>query len=101
MDGPYWLNLEPISGVFSGMPTAADMGAGFIVKVHVIYTDGTFDDLDYILDVLSENGPPYKNNPPSIITTSLPGATVNLAYAVVVKASDPDTLDTVAFQLVS
>ncbi len=80
-EGPSWLTLNSASGMFSGMPAAADMGYGYIVRVKVEYEDGDSEDLSYMLDVIDKGAVPGE--------MELPPAMVNMEYAGVVPLPDP------------
>ncbi|MBT4482457.1 MAG: T9SS type A sorting domain-containing protein, partial [Candidatus Latescibacteria bacterium] len=101
ISGPQWLKFDSAAGEFGGMPAAADVGYGIPVVIRVNEVAGTSHEETYTIDVQGEGGADDKNNQPSIITTSLPDAKINLSYAVVIETFDPDSLDTVIFQLVS
>ncbi len=69
-DGPPWLTIDPASGVFGGVPSAADIGNGMPIDVNAVYSDGTTIQLKFFIDVFDEDGagePGDEPLPPAVV----------------------------------
>ncbi|MFC1489678.1 putative Ig domain-containing protein [Candidatus Latescibacterota bacterium] len=91
IEGPGWLNLNTDSGIFSGMPAAADEGLGINVVVEIKNTDGNVKEIKFVIDVHpggEPGGEPGEDN--------LPPAVVNMNYYFMLPNQNPgDTYDLV------
>lgn len=83
-NAPAWLTIDAATGVLSGTPQVGDIGdaANIIVSV----SDGTLSNslLPFTINVRAAN------NPPVIVGTPDPQATVGQNYSFVPNGSDPD-----------
>jgi len=93
---PGWLNINGNTGRLSGVPKESDLGTNIAVIVRVTDNTGSYDVRTFLMNVVQ----PPKNNPPRIVTKTLPDAEVGIQYTAVVEISDPDEGDTHTFELV-
>jgi hypothetical protein len=87
-----WLEMEEATGLLSGIPGNADVGAWW---VNVTVGDGRcgMDSHNFTLTVSNVN------DPPEILTRPAATATEDVPYRVNFSASDPDTGDVITWSL--
>jgi hypothetical protein len=93
---PTWLTFDAATGVLSGTPAAADVGAN---AVSLSVTDGT-DTVtqDFTITVAAA---PFVNTAPVFSSTALTMGTVDTAYSYTATATDADMNDTLSFSSVT
>ncbi len=89
---PGWLSIDPNSGVLSGIPTNAYVGAND-VTIRVTGVDELFDDQAFVINVADVN------EAPSITSTAITTATQDAAYSYDADASDPDPGEVLTFSV--
>jgi hypothetical protein len=83
IEGPVWMSMNATTGTVSGIPENDDVGFDFI-KVSVNDGNGGVDELSYFLVVDDDNDPPV------LITDSLPNGTRGVPYWFLLSADDMD-----------
>jgi hypothetical protein len=79
-----WLDIDSSTGILNGTPLKTDVG-WYNVNVTINDGDDGIDWHDFVLEVIK------KNEPPTITTTDVLSATVNIPYQVKYEATDEDT----------
>ncbi|MGI2059863.1 Ig-like domain-containing protein, partial [Shewanella baltica] len=91
---PSWLSFNATSGVLSGTPSNADVGA-HPVLLRVTDTDGLTADQSFSITVTNIN------DAPTISSTAITAATQDAAYSYTFAASDTDVGDTLTLSAVT
>ena len=95
IEGPAWLSIDRGTGVLTGTPTDESVGQSFTVTIHV---RNVHDLSDYkSLEISVEN----VNDPPFIITSRLPNATVNEYYEGILTVEDEDADDLLSYEIIT
>ncbi|WP_220778171.1 putative Ig domain-containing protein, partial [Shewanella hafniensis] len=91
---PSWLSFNTTSGVLSGTPGNADVGA-HPVLLRATDTDGLTADQSFSITVTNVN------DAPTISSTAITAATQDAAYSYTFAASDTDVGDTLTLSAVT
>ncbi|MFC1607454.1 InlB B-repeat-containing protein [Candidatus Latescibacterota bacterium] len=91
VDTPPWMTIHEETGVISGVPTNGDVSDDFTVKVKVTDNGGISDEKSFIINVLNVN------DPPSILSTTLPDAYDGEEYSVLLSFIEVDEGDSIVF----
>ncbi|MGI1969456.1 putative Ig domain-containing protein, partial [Shewanella baltica] len=91
---PSWLNFNAATGLLSGTPGNADVGA-HPVTLRVTDTDGLTADQSFSITVTNVN------DAPTISSTAITAATQDAAYSYTFAASDTDVGDVLTFSAVT
>ncbi|MFC1541038.1 putative Ig domain-containing protein [Candidatus Latescibacterota bacterium] len=81
---PGWMKLDPVSGVFGGMPAAADEGFGINVIINIKDATGNVKEVRLMLDVYPDDdtgGPGEETLPPAI---------ANMEYYFMIPGRSPE-----------
>ncbi len=92
---PIGMQIDPVSGLITWTPVAADVGVPQDVIVRAEDDHGLFDNQDFTITVAG----PQPNLPPEITSTPTTAATEGVLYSYDVEATDPDPSDTITFSL--
>ncbi len=95
---PEWLSMYRIDslGILQGTPSSEHAGTNIPITLSVLDSStGSSDSLATAINVLSDN------QPPQIVTTSLPDAYEGQLYSHTVEATDPDMGDVLTYELTS
>ncbi|MGI2150307.1 putative Ig domain-containing protein [Shewanella baltica] len=91
---PSWLSFNAATGLLSGIPSNADVGA-HPVTLRVTDTDGLTADQSFSITVTNVN------DAPTISSTAITAATQDAAYSYTFAASDTDVGDVLTFSAVT
>ncbi len=92
---PIGMQIDPVSGLTTWTPSAADVGTPQDVIVRAEDGHGLFDTQNFTISVAG----PQPNLPPEITSTPTTTATEGVLYSYDVEATDPDPSDTITFSL--
>ena len=91
---PDWLSIDPDTGRLSGTPENDDVGTDIEVMIKATDIGGLSDELTTTINVINVN------DPPEILTSSLPNAMEGKIYSVIIEAIDPDENDSTYFKII-
>ncbi len=91
---PEWLSIGTDTGALSETPQNDDVGVDILITVNFTGDKGFTGEASYTIAVINVNDPPV------IVTTTLPDAIEGELYSVIIETIDPDESDSTMFALI-